>query len=150
MAVGQGDGGVGETVAVPAYDRVEELGRGSGRGYGHGWRFKRDDAAVIVMINIQAFKREVRLRPSVAITHSSILDLIFGIFGSDDDLLLLPVLVVETDGEYVETLFDDLDGEVALTGFEGDDLIARGCRTGNQSPFRPHTPRRRVTTHVTE
>lgn len=70
----------------------------------------------------------------VARTHSSILDLIFRVFRSDDDLLFLPVLVVETDGEYVETLFDDLDGEVALTGFEGDDL---DCMCRQSSPFGP-------------
>jgi hypothetical protein len=82
-------------------------------------------------------RRDMRLRPAAAVTHSSILDLIFRIFRSDDDLLFLPVLVVEADGEYVETLFDDLDGEVALTGFEGDDL---DCMCRQSSPFRPIRP----------
>ena len=73
----------------------------------------------------------------MARTHSSILDLIFRVFRSDDDLLFLPVLVVETDGEYVETLFDDLDGEVALTGFEGDDLIASSVSLRRFETIRP-------------
>lgn len=79
-------------------------------------------------------------------THSSILDLIFRVFRSDDDLLFLPVLVVEADGEYVETLLDDLDGEVALTGFEGDDLIACAVSLRRFDRY----ARRRFTTHVTE
>lgn len=70
-------------------------------------------------------------------THSSILDLIFRIFRSDDDLLFLAVLVVEADGEYMQTLLDDLDGEVALTGFEGDDLIARSVSLRRFELIRP-------------
>lgn len=96
-------------------------------------------------ISIDNVRRDMRLRPSAAITHSSILDLIFRVFRSDDDLLFFPVLVVETDGEYVQTLFDDLDGEVALTGFEGDDLIARSVSLRRFDRY----ARRRLT-HVTE
>jgi hypothetical protein len=80
-------------------------------------------ASRAVRISIDTVRREIRIRPAAAVTHSSIFDLIFRVFRSDDDLLFLPVLVVETDGEYVQTLLDDLDGEVALTGFEGDDLV---------------------------
>lgn len=35
-------------------------------------------------------------------THSSLFDGILGFFGSDDDLLFLPILVVEGDGEDVQ------------------------------------------------
>lgn len=39
-------------------------------------------------------------------THSTIFDRILGFFRPDDDLLFLPILVVETDGKDVEALSD--------------------------------------------